>query len=89
MNKEIACIIIIFFMIVIGVIVVWKGINNKADMLCYNLHLVECQNCHLQNLTFLLCSGFCSEPIEEDKEIFCAIHPTENCFNIPKECLIK
>lgn len=62
-----------------------KLINNYS---CYINHVQECQDCHSQNLTYLLCSGFCVKPSVQDlDDKGCpVIHPSRNCFDLPKEC---
>lgn len=74
-----------------------SGVSYKKDLDCYADHVQECINCHNSNLTYLLCSGFCAPPSNEDLSYpgdknpsgsFCSIHPSEDCFDtIPKECL--
>ena len=47
----------------------------------YDFHVWECEQCHAENLTFALCSGFCYSPQQSDLEDGgCpAIHPLEDC----------
>ena len=59
----------------------------KENLACYEIHKQECEYCHSLNKTYLLCSGFCVEPEESDKNKNCAYHPEENCSNIPKMCV--
>lgn len=58
---------------------------------CYKLHVEECLSCHSQNLSYNLCSGFCSEPIDFHLKYysFCSWHPQEDCFDLPKECITR
>lgn len=60
----------------------------KRDYGCYIFHVQECLNCHQQNLTYLLCSGFCVEPSIQDFDgKGCpVVNPLNNCFDLPKEC---
>ena len=60
--------------------------EQKRDFNCYISHVRECLDCNSKNLSYALCSGFCFEPREMDKEIFCVTHPEEDCFELPKEC---
>jgi hypothetical protein len=62
--------------------------ENEHNEQCYNIHYAECEYCHNKNLTYALCSGFCMEQRQEDKEIFCSFSPEEGCSKIPKECVI-
>ena len=76
----------------VAVIVFLVGIavfsyHPKKDLACYEIHKQECEYCHSLNKTYLLCSGFCVEPEESDKNKNCAYHPEENCSNIPKMCV--
>jgi len=50
--------------------------------------IAECNYCHNMNMTYLVCSGFCAEPLNNDlmeQQGHCAIHPQENCKNISHE----
>ena len=64
------------------------GESKDKNYGCYIYHVQECLNCQQQNLTYLLCSGFCVEPSAQDLDgKGCpVIHPTVNCFDLPKEC---
>jgi hypothetical protein len=74
--------------LLVAVIQTIKVANLSNDYDCYISHLKECFTCHNTGLTYSLCSGVCVEPREEDLEIFCAVHPTESCWDLPKEiCL--
>lgn len=61
---------------------------NDRNYGCYIYHVQECLDCQKQNLTYLLCSGFCVQPSSQDLDgKGCpVIHPTKNCFDLPKEC---
>jgi hypothetical protein len=65
--------------------------NLERNHNCYIGHVQECLRCHQDNLTYALCSGFCFPPNESDLgnhslDIYCSIHPSENCWDLPKEC---
>ena len=62
----------------------------KRDYGCYIFHVQECLNCQEKNLTYLWCSGFCVEPSPQDLDgKGCpVIHPSKNCFDLPKECVL-
>jgi len=42
--------LIIFIFFILGI--------HRVD--CYDMHVVECNDCHKSGLGFLVCSGFCS-----------------------------
>ena len=65
------------------------GYNDaKKNYDCYVFHVQECLNCHQQNLTYLLCSGFCVKPSLQDfdKRGCPVVNPLNDCFDLPKEC---
>lgn len=71
------------------VALIMNSVYVARDYECYISHVQECQYCHSDNKTYHLCSGFCSEPKDDDLRILnsCLVtHPTENCFDLPKEC---
>jgi hypothetical protein len=64
--------------------------NNdiKKDYGCYIGHVKECLQCQKENLTYLLCSGFCvpPRPSDLDGKGCPVVAPGMDCFNLPKEC---
>jgi len=82
---------LIFISFIFGVFIYGDYVREKADNRnygCYIYHVQECLDCQRQNLTYLLCSGFCVKPSSQDLDgKGCpVIHPTKNCFDLPKEC---
>jgi hypothetical protein len=60
--------------------------NHQRDLSCYEGHVIECEQCHSQNLTYALCSGFCFPTrIDEDK-YWCSFPPSRNCTTMEKVC---
>jgi hypothetical protein len=59
------------------------------NMGCYYFHVSECEDCHVQNKTYLLCSGFCMDPQPDDNTYGCyRIGLKANCSEqVPKMCL--
>lgn len=93
------CLSLVFiFIVIIFLLGTFTDGTKVEDLACYEYHISECEECHKQNKTFALCSGFCIEPKESqlydlpngaNLENVCAIHPLEDCNkSIPKECLI-
>ena len=66
----------------------YKQMKAK-DMACYYYHTEECENCHKQNKTFLLCSGMCVDSKPDDENYGCMrIGLKSNCSEqVPKMCL--
>jgi hypothetical protein len=60
----------------------------KKDYACYTFHVQECLDCHKENLTYLLCSGFCVKPSLQDfdKKGCPVVNPLNNCSDLPQEC---
>jgi len=59
---------------------------------CYDGYVEECLDCHSENLTYALCSGFCYEPEESDLTgQGCSVHPSQDCYEeIPDDyCVIQ
>jgi len=93
---SVAFVMVAFVMMTVSVVLIWaevqlpKSLNNDFD--CYKFHVKECLSCHDKNLTYLLCSGFCVEPDEDDlnnNNTICVVHPQEDCFDLPMECNLK
>lgn len=70
--------------------VVSRSIGDyKENKNCYAMYLDECTRCHNANMSYSICSGFCSEPRDVDFEMTCAVHPQEACVkNIPLRCVV-
>ena len=77
---------IFILMTIIGYLYNQRNIERNYG--CYIYHVQECLYCHSQNLTYLLCSGFCVKPSEQDFDgKGCPVsNPINNCFDLPKEC---
>jgi hypothetical protein len=83
--------VLLILVVFIGVYNYYEQKINERDYGCWVYHVQECLDCHHKNLTYALCSGFCFEPRESDlsnnsMDIHCSIHPSENCFDLPKQC---
>jgi len=63
------CITTVFLIMILPVV------PHEID--CYDYHVWECEECHKDNLTFAVCSGFCYEDDGTDNN--CMVTPRENC----------
>lgn len=79
---------LIIFLIMFATSSYVSFIYTKKNYECYISHVKECLDCHRLNDTYLLCSGFCATPREQDLDgLGCSVvHPTKDCFDLPKEC---
>jgi hypothetical protein len=92
-DKKIVCAIFLIIVIVFGInTAFWYKQESyvKKSYGCYMSHVQECLYCQKQNLTYLLCSGFCVPPSPQDLDgKGCpVIHPSKNCFDLPRECVL-
>lgn len=91
-DKDLFLRIVSLVFILVITFLIYNIITHKEiirDYDCYIEHVKECQYCHENNLTYLLCSGFCVKPNEDDLDTrnrCLSIHPIENCWELPKEC---
>jgi hypothetical protein len=89
-NMIITIILLLLAIIIVGWILTGGVRINEfeRDRGCYKFHVQECLECQKQNLTYLLCSGFCVPPSEQDLDgKGCpVIHPSKDCFDLPQEC---
>jgi hypothetical protein len=86
-GTRLAIIIVLTILILLTIFIVtvmfFKAIKDYG---CYKNHVQECLECHSQNLTYLLCSGFCVPPRYDDNNYSCTWGLNKSCEDLPKEC---
>ena len=76
---------VIFIFIIVLLFLV--PINEFKD--CYDMYVIECNDCHSKNMSYLLCSGFCIESNNISER--CETDLDKSCEdNIPKNyCVLE